>query len=89
MIWFFERPGERLRCEIRQSMTVGYDLIWTTGDGRTHTEHSRNPEDLLHRRRALENWLKLDGWVRHGRITPPRQNTKPRSEWKQRKSDMH
>jgi len=92
MIWFFERPGERLRCEIRQSMTVGYDLIWTTGDGRTHTEHSRNPEDLLHRRRALENWLKLDGWVRPGRITPPatpRPATRPQTEWRVRKAELH
>jgi hypothetical protein len=90
MIWFFERPGERLQCEIRQSAAgKGYELVWSAGDGRMHVEHSEDPEELLQRRRALENWLKLDGWVRHGRVTPPHKNTKPRSEWKPRKSDVH
>ena len=90
MIWFFERPGERLQCEIRRSAAGhGYELIWSAGDGRMHVEQSEDPEELIQRRRALENWLKLDGWVRHGRITPPRKNTKPRSEWKPRKSDVH
>jgi hypothetical protein len=87
MIWFFERPGERLQCEIRQSLEAGYELVWTSGDGRTHVEHSEDPEELLRRRRALENWLRLDGWVRPGRITPPRQ-TRPRSEWRVRKSEI-
>lgn len=73
MIWFFERPGERLRCEIRRSAVgAGYELVWTCGDGRTHVELSEDPEELLRRRRALENWLRLDGWVRPGRVTPPR-----------------
>ena len=72
MIWFFERPGERLQCEIRRSVETGYELVWTSSDGRVHLEHSNDPEELLRRRRALESWLKLDGWVRPGRVTPPR-----------------
>ena len=88
MIWFFERPGERLRCEIRQALNTGYELVWTAHNGSTHVEHSANPEELELRRRALENWLKLDGWIRPGRITPPR-NTRPRSEWQTRKSEIH
>ena len=36
--------------------------------------------------RALEHWLKLDGWVRPGRVTPPRK-TRPQSEWQRRKSE--
>jgi hypothetical protein len=73
VIWFFERPGERLQCEIRRSaLGAGYELVWTCGDGRTHVELSEDPEELLRRRRALENWLRLDGWVRPGRVTPPR-----------------
>lgn len=75
MIWFFERPGERLQCEIRRSDT-GYELVWTSGDGQTRVERSDDPEELLQRRRALENWLKLDGWVRPGRITPPKSKAK-------------
>ena len=89
MIWFFERPGERLQCEIRPSASgTGYELVWMSGDGRMQVEQAADPEELLQRRRALESWLKCDGWVRHGRVTPPRK-MKPRSEWKPRRSDMH
>ena len=73
MIWFFERPGERLQCEIRQDASGHkYELVWTSSDGRAHIETSDDPSELLRRRRALEHWLRLDGWVRPGRITPPR-----------------
>ena len=70
MIWFFERPGERLQCEIRVSEEAGYELVWTAADGRVHVAQSQDPEELLLRKRALENWLRLDGWVRPGRSTP-------------------
>lgn len=90
MIWFFERPGERLQCEIRQSVAgTGYELVWVSGDGRTHVEHSVDLEALLRRRRALENWLTHDGWVRHPRITPQSGHAKPRPQWPARRSDMH
>jgi len=73
MIWFLERPGERLQCEIRRSSVgTGYELVWTSNDGRTHVEISDDAEELLSRRRALENWLRRDGWVRPGRATPHR-----------------
>ena len=71
MIWFFERPGERLQCEIRQAASgLGYELVWTSSDGRIHVECSDDASELIRRRRALEHWLKLDGWVRPGRVTP-------------------
>jgi hypothetical protein len=71
MIWFFERPGERLQCEIRQAASgPGYELVWTSSDGRMHIEMSQDPSELIRRRRALEHWLTLDGWTRPGRITP-------------------
>jgi hypothetical protein len=73
MIWFFERPGERLQCEIRQSLSGhGFELVWTNSDGQTRVEFSQDPTALLQRRRELEEYLKLDGWIRPGRITPPR-----------------
>ena len=73
MIWFLERPGERLQCEIRRSPAgAGYELVWSSSDGRVHVELSDDPEELLQRRRALENWLRRDGWIRPGRVTPPR-----------------
>jgi len=65
MIWFFERPGERLQCEIRQAASgSGYELVWTSSDGRIHVELSDDASELMRRRRALEHWLKLDGWIR-------------------------
>ena len=75
MIWFFERPGERLSCEIRQAASgPGYELVWTSSDGRSHVELSNDASELIRRRRALEHWLRLDGWIRPGRITPIRPN---------------
>lgn len=71
MIWFFDRPGERLQCEIRPSVEDdGFELVWTTTDGRTLVERSGDAEELLQRRRFLEERLRLDGWVRAGRTTP-------------------
>ena len=73
MIWFFERPGERLQCEIRQAASgPGYELIWTSSDGRIHVELSDDASELMRRRRALEHWLRLDGWIRPGRDAPSR-----------------
>lgn len=37
-----------------------------------HVEISNDPSELIRRRRALEHWLKLDGWIRPGRVTPIR-----------------
>ena len=72
MIWVLERPGERLRCEIRPELDGnGFELVWSTSDGRTHIEQSARAEELLERRRFLEERLWLDGWVRPGRTTPP------------------
>ena len=71
MIWFFERPGERLQCEILHAASgPGFELVWTSSDGRIHVEQSNDASELIRRRRALEDWLKLDGWIRPGRITP-------------------
>jgi hypothetical protein len=73
MIWFFERPGERLQCEIRQATSgSGYELVWTSSDGRIHVELTDDASELMRRRVALEHWLKLDGWIRPGRDTPSR-----------------
>ena len=73
MIWFFERPGERLQCEVRIAAAgTGFELVWTAGDGRIRIERFDNLDDLQRRQRALEYWLKLDGWVRPGSVPPPR-----------------
>jgi hypothetical protein len=85
MIWFFERSGERLQCEIRQAASgPGYELVWTSSDGRFHVELSDDASELMRRRRALEHWLRLDGWIRPGgRDTP----THPLRTLRTRKTD--
>ena len=71
MIWFFQRPGERLQCEIRHAASgAQFELVWTSNDGRTHVEVSDDPSELLRKRQALEHWLELEGWVHPGRMTP-------------------
>lgn len=85
MIWFFQRPGEKLQCEIRQAASgPGFELVWTSNDGREHVELSDDASELLRRRRALEHWLKLDGWVRPGRNTP----VPPARQLRTRKTDV-
>jgi hypothetical protein len=86
MIWFFERVGERLQCEIRQAPSgAGYELVWTSNDGRVLIELSDDAAELTRRRRALEHWLRLDGWTRPGyRITP----THPARTDRTRKTDV-
>ena len=72
MIWFLERTGERLQCEIRQAPSgPGYELVWTTSQGRIHIERSNDPLELMRRRAALEHWLKLDGWAGPGGAAQP------------------
>ena len=77
MIWFFQRRREQLQCEIRSAeVGDGFELVWSAPDGRIHVERSRDSATLVRRRRALEDRLKLDGWIRLGRRTPPlRSNT--------------
>jgi hypothetical protein len=73
MIWFFERAGVRLQCEMRADAEgTGFELTWTTPDGRVHIERSHDEEELTQKRRELEERLKLDGWQRIGRETPPK-----------------
>jgi hypothetical protein len=72
MIWFFERSGVQLQCEIRPaSEHGGFELAWTSPDGQAHIERSDDVEALNTRRREVEEYLKRDGWTRVGRVTPP------------------
>jgi hypothetical protein len=71
MIWFFERGGQRLQCEMRPAAEGGgFELAWQTPDGETHIEKSDDTESLTARRRQVEENLKADGWKRLGRETP-------------------
>jgi hypothetical protein len=72
MIWFFERAGQRLHCEIRRAVDGnGLELLWTTPEGATHIERGDTEASIDERRRILEEQLKLDGWVPLGQVTTP------------------
>jgi hypothetical protein len=63
MIWFFERKGTHLRCEVR-SIVEGdrYELVITDADGIERVESFSNSNDLHKRTVELENQWARDGW---------------------------
>ena len=71
MIWFFERAGKHLQCEIRPASSgAGFEVEWTQ-NGQTRLERFENSEAAQDRRRVIEEQLVRDGWKRVGRVTPP------------------
>jgi hypothetical protein len=62
MIWFFDRDGERLRYEVRRGSGEAYELGVTFPDGRTETQKTSDPADLLDRCARLAQALKKEGW---------------------------
>jgi hypothetical protein len=63
MIWFFERKGTHLRCEVR-SIVEGdrYELVITDADGNERVESFTNSNDLAKRTLELETQWVRDGW---------------------------
>lgn len=71
MIWFFERAGKHLQCEIRPAPDGNeFEVEWIQ-NGETHLERFEHSEAAEDRRRVIEEQLIRDGWKRVGRITPP------------------
>lgn len=64
MIWFYERRGEHLRCEIRQ-MVEGdkFALVVTMPDGSERTEWFDDGGALNRRSLELEQMLQTKGWA--------------------------
>ncbi|RPI49831.1 MAG: response regulator [Acidobacteria bacterium] len=63
MLWFFEKDGERLQCEIRPAADgSGIELAWTQA-GETHREPFATGADAETRRLQLQEDLLHDGWV--------------------------
>ena len=63
MIWFFERRGEHLRCEIRPQIEGDrYDLFITYPDGRESVESFADQRDLSRRTEELEQLWRAEGW---------------------------
>jgi hypothetical protein len=63
VIWFYERKGEHLRCEIRQLVEGDrYALVLTLPDGTERTELFDDASKLNLRSIELEKALSEKGW---------------------------
>ena len=63
MIWFFDRDGQRLRCEISRDRVGGhYRVVITRPDGSESVEEVDEPSDLIQRSVDIMNSLRGDGW---------------------------
>ena len=63
MIWFYERAGEHLRCEIRQLIEGDrFALVLTMPDGSERTEVFDDGAALNRRSLELEQMLRTKGW---------------------------
>jgi hypothetical protein len=63
VIWFFDKDGERLRCEISRDRHLGrYRLVITHPDGTESVEEVDEPTELIERSVRLMNSLRGDGW---------------------------
>jgi hypothetical protein len=63
VIWFYERKGEHLRCEIRQQIEGDrFALVVTMPDGSERTEMFDDSGALNRRSVELEEMLRTKGW---------------------------
>lgn len=63
MVWFFDRDGEKIRCEISHDRLGGrYRLVVTQPDGSEVVEEVDEPTELIERSAQLMNRLRGDGW---------------------------
>ena len=63
MIWFYERQGEHLRCEIRQQIEGDkFALVVTLPDGAERVEIFNDSYALNRRSVELEKMLREKGW---------------------------
>ena len=63
VIWFYERRGEHLRCEIRQQVEGDrFALVVTLPDGTERTEIFEDSRSLNSRSIELEKMLREKGW---------------------------
>ena len=63
VIWFYERKGEHLRCEVRQLIEGDrFALVVTMPDGSERTEWFDDGGALNRRSVELEQMLRTKGW---------------------------
>jgi hypothetical protein len=63
MIWFYEKRGTHLRCEVRQAVEGDrYELVITDPDGHERVESFMDSRELTRRSRELETEWRGEGW---------------------------
>ena len=63
MIWFYERQGSHLRCEVREAVNGDcYQLVITHADGAERVETFYDSRALTRRSRELEDTWRTEGW---------------------------
>jgi hypothetical protein len=64
MIWFFEKGGLHLRCEVRTHIEGDrYELVITDPEGVERLESFTNSNDLNRRAQALGDKWEKEGWT--------------------------
>jgi hypothetical protein len=63
MIWFYERSGSHLRCEVREALQGDrYELVITKPEGAEQIETFCDSKALTRRSRELEDEWRTQGW---------------------------
>lgn len=62
MFWWFERSGQYMRYEVRETTGGGYELRIISPDGSERVETFERSEDLNKRQQDFEQELARDGW---------------------------
>jgi hypothetical protein len=64
MIWFFQRRGDHLRCEVRTQIEGDrYELVITEPDGTERVESFADSASLNKRSLELERKWQEEGWT--------------------------
>lgn len=62
MFWWFERRGQFLRYEARET-SGGYELCVVDPNGQEKVERFTDSRDLTRRQAEFEHEIKSDGWT--------------------------
>ena len=63
VFWWFQRCGEYLRYETRETQTGAFELRVISPDGTEQVETFTDSSDLTRRQLAFERDLASDGWT--------------------------
>jgi hypothetical protein len=63
VFWWFQRGGEFLRYETRETLTGRFELRVISPDGSERVEVFHDSSDLTKRQMAFERDLASDGWT--------------------------